>query len=87
MTTLTLTWGYTCSFCNKVASYIRNSFIAALFVSMTGYLDALGRAIQVSRQIEANQKLAHMLRHEYPHEDYAGVLAILNDKTLKEYYK
>jgi hypothetical protein len=54
---------------------------------MTGYLDALGRAIQVSRQIEANQKLAHMLRHEYPHEDYAGVLAILNDKTLKEYYK
>jgi len=87
MTTLTLTWGYTCSFCNKVASFIRNSFIATLFAWMVGHLDALGRAIQVSRQIETNQKLAHLLKHEYPHEDYAGILAILNDKTLKEYYK
>ena len=87
MTTLTLTWGYTCSFCNKLATMIRNSFVATLFAWMTGHLDAVGRAIQVSRQIEANQKLAHMLRHEYPNEDYAGILAILNDKTLKEYYK
>jgi len=54
---------------------------------MIGHLKAVGRAIEVSRQIETNQKLAHMLKHEYPHEDYAGILAILNDKTLKEYYK
>ena len=86
MTTLTLTWGYTCSFCNKVSSFIRNSFVATLFAWMVGYLDAMGRAITVSRQMEANQKLAHMLRHEYPNESYAGILAILNQKTLKEYY-
>ena len=86
MTTLTLTWGYTCSFCNKVATMIRNSFVATLFAWMTGHLNAVGRAIQVSRQMETNQKLAHMLRHEYPNEDFAGILAILNQKTLKEYY-
>lgn len=87
MNTLTQTWGYTCSFCNKVASFIRNGFIATLFAWMTGHMSSVGRAIKVSRQIEANQKLAHMLRHEYPNEDYAGILAILNQKTLKEYYK
>lgn len=87
MTTLTQTWGYTCSFCNKVATMIRNSFVVTLFVWMTGHLEAVNRAIQVSRQIETNQKLARMLRHEYPNEDYPGILAILNQKTLKEYYK
>ena len=68
-------------------SLLRTGFIATLFAWMTGHLASVGRAVQVSRQIEANQKLAHLLRHEYPHEDYAGILAILNDKTLKEYYK
>ena len=68
-------------------SLLKTGFIATLFAWMTGHLSSLGRAIMVSRQIEANQKLAHLLRHEYPHEDYAGILAILNDKTLKEYYR
>ena len=66
---------------------LKTGFIATLFAWMTGHMSSLGRAIMVSRQIEANQKLAHLLRHEYPHEDYAGILAILNDKTLREYYK
>jgi len=68
-------------------SLLRTGFIATLFAWMTGHLSSVGRAVMVSRQIEANQKLAHMLKHEYPHEDYAGILAILNDKTLREYYK
>ena len=55
MTTLTQTWGYTCSFCNKIATLIRNSFVATLFIWMVGHLEAMNRAIQVSRQIEANQ--------------------------------
>jgi hypothetical protein len=71
----------------KGYSLVRRSFITAFAVWIIGHLNAVGRAIQVSRQIEANQKLAHLLKHEYPHEDYAGILAILNDKTLKEYYK
>jgi len=68
-------------------SLLKTGFIATLFAWMTGHLSSVGRAIQVSRQIETNQKLAHLLQHEYPHEDYAGILAILNDKTLREYYK
>lgn len=67
-------------------SLIKSGFIATLFAWMTGHISSVGRAIVVSRQIEANQKLAHLLKHEYPHEDYAGILAILNQKTLKEYY-
>tara|TARA_Y100001937_G_C7028688_1_gene289035 strand:- start:462 stop:671 length:210 start_codon:yes stop_codon:yes gene_type:complete len=65
-----------------VLNYSRNLFdlIGEIFSS-------LGTAIRVSRQIEANQKIARMLRHEYPNEDYNGILAILNDKTLREYYK
>ena len=66
---------------------LKTGFIATLFAWMTGHMSSLGRAIKVSRQIETNQKMAHMLRHEYPHENYAGILAILNDKTLKEYYR
>jgi hypothetical protein len=68
-------------------SLLKTGFITTLFAWMTGHLSSIGRAVQVSRQIEANQKIAHLLRHEYPHEDYAGILAILNDKTLREYYK
>ena len=68
-------------------SLLKTGFIATLFAWMTGHLSSVGRAVMVSRQIEANEKLAHLLKHEYPHEDYAGILAILNDKTLKEYYK
>ena len=45
------------------------------------------KAVQVSRQMEANLKLAHMLKHEYPNETYQGIVAILNQKTVKEYYK
>lgn len=71
----------------KSYSLLKTGFIATLFAWMTGHLSSIGRAVMVSRQIEANQKLAYMLRHEYPHEDYAGILAILNDKTLREYYK
>ena len=48
---------------------------------------SLGTAVKVSRQIETNQKLAVLLRHEYPHESYDGIVAILNDRTLREYYK
>ena len=41
----------------------------------------------IQQLIETNQKLARRLRQEYPHETYQGIVAILNDKTLREYYK
>lgn len=68
-------------------SLLKTGFIAGLSAWIIGHMKAVGRAMEVSRQIETNQKLAHMLKHEYPHEDYAGILAMLNEKTLKEYYK
>ncbi len=72
-----------------VLNYSRNLFdvFKPPFRVILDFFGAMGTAIQVSRQIETNKKLAAMLRHEYPHEDYNGILAILNDKTLREYYK
>ena len=57
------------------------------FKVVADFFSSLGTAVRVSRQIETNQKLAVLLRHEYPHENYDGIVAILNDKTLREYYK
>ncbi len=63
------------------------NYSRSLFEVIGDFLSSMTTAIQVSRQIEANQRIAVLLRHEYPHENYDGIVAILNDKTLKEYYK
>ena len=65
-----------------VLNYSRN-----LFDIIGDFFSSLTTAVQISRQIETNQRLAVLLRHEYPHENYDGIVAILNDKTLREYYK
>ena len=72
-----------------VLNYSRNLFdvFKPPFKLIGDLLSSLRTAIQVSRQIETNQKLAVLLRHEYPHESYDGIVAILNDRTLREYYK
>ena len=72
-----------------VLNYSRNLFdvFKPPFKLIGDLLSSLRTAIQVSRQIETNQKLARMLRQEYPHETQQGIVAILNDKTLREYYK
>jgi len=63
------------------------NYSRSLFEVIGDFLSSMTTAIQVSRQIEANQRIAVLLRHEYPHENYDCIVAILNDKTLKEYYK
>ena len=63
------------------------NYSRSLFEVIGDFLSSMTTAIQVSRQIEANQRIAALLRHEYPHENYDGIVAILNDKTLREYYK
>ena len=72
-----------------VLNYSRNLFdvFKPPFKIIGDFFSSLRTAIQVSRQIETNQKLAHMLRREYPNETYQGIVAILNDKTLREYYR
>ena len=66
-------------------SLVKSGFIAALFAWITGHMFAVGRAIQASRQMEANEHLARLIRHEYPNETHFGIVAILNQKTMKEY--
>tara|TARA_B100001057_G_scaffold65708_1_gene59438 strand:- start:218 stop:433 length:216 start_codon:yes stop_codon:yes gene_type:complete len=66
---------------------LKNLSLPNPFVWIAEFFESLSTAVKVSRQIESNQKIAHMLGHEYPHEDYNGIVAILNDKTLREYYK
>ena len=63
------------------------NYSRSLFEVIGDIFSSLGTAVKVSRQIETNQKLAVLLRHEYPHENYDGIVAILNDRTLREYYK
>ena len=72
-----------------VLNYSRNLFdvFKPPFKAIGDFFASLSTAVKVSRQIDTNWKLARMLRHEYPNETYQGIVAILNDKTLKEYYK
>ena len=63
------------------------NYSRSLLDVIADFLSSMTTAIQVSRQIEANQRIAVLLRHEYPHENYDGIVAILNDKTLREDYK
>ena len=72
-----------------VLNYSRNLFdvFKPPFKIIGDFFSSLRTAIQVSRQIETNQKLARMLRQEYPQETHQGIVAILNDKTLREYYR
>ena len=72
-----------------VLNYSRNLFdvFKPPFKIIGDFFSAMSTAIKVSRQIETNKKLAVMLRQEYPHETHQGIVAILNDKTLREYYK
>ena len=73
MTTITQTWGYTCRICDKVTSFIY------------GFFNSLSNAIIISRQIEANTKIARLMRHEYPGLSEAQILSELNYKTIKSY--
>ena len=63
------------------------NYSRSLFEVIGDIFSSLGTAVKVSRQIETNQKLAVLLRHEYPHENYDGIVSILYDRTLREYYK
>ena len=74
MTTIAQTWGYTCRICDKVTSFIGNIF--------TSFYNAM----IVSRQIEANTRLARLMRHEYPGLSDIQILSELNYRTLRRVY-
>ena len=74
MTTIAQTWGYTCRICDNVTS-----FIGGIFTSFYN-------AMIVSRQIEANTRLARFMRHEYPGLSDVQILSELNYKTIRRVY-
>ena len=74
MTTIAQTWGYTCRIRDKVTS-----FIGGIFTSFYN-------AMIVSRQIEANTRLARFMRHEYPGLSDVQILSELNYKTIRRVY-
>ena len=40
---------------------------------------------QLARQMSANDRIAHMIKHEYPHMSVPQITDELNRKTLKFY--
>lgn len=67
-------------------SYLTNAVEIILF-SIVGFFKSLGKAIIVSRQAEANQKIVPYLRCEYPGWSDAEILAKLNREILREFEK
>jgi hypothetical protein len=67
-------------------SYLTSAVELILF-SIVGFFKSLGKAIIVSRQAEANQKIVPYLRCEYPGWSDAEILAKLNREILREFEK
>ena len=57
------------------------------FSSIFSWIGSIGKAIQVSRQMAANEQIARHMLHEYPEHTYYSLLAELNHKTLEVYTK
>ena len=57
------------------------------FSGIFSWIGSIGKAIQVSRQMEANAQIARYMLHEYPEHTYYSLLAELNHKTLEVYTK
>ena len=57
------------------------------FSGIFSWIGSIGKAIQVSRQMAANEQIARHLLHEYPEHTYYSLLAELNHKTMEGYTK
>lgn len=57
------------------------------FSSIFRWIGSIGSAIQVSRQMAANEQIARHMLHEYPEHTYYSLLAELNHKTMVRYTK
>ena len=54
-----------------------------LFKGVFGIFDRIGKAVMISRQIEANHYLAEKMLHEYPGHTVQSLAAELNRKTIE----
>lgn len=66
---------------------LRNLSLPNPFKAVTGFFASVGTAMQMSRQIAANEQIARVLLIEYPEHTYYSLLAELNYKTMEAYKK
>ena len=57
------------------------------FSGIFRWIGSIGSAIQVSRQMAANEQIARHMLHEYPEHTYYSLLAELNHKTMVRFTK
>jgi hypothetical protein len=53
---------------------------------MIGHLKAVGKAIELSRSVTANETIARHLLKEYPGHTYGSLLHELNQKSMERIY-
>jgi len=54
--------------------------------SIGSFFKRFSNAIEVSRQLEANRRIAYALRHEYPGMSEEQIISELNSKTIRRLY-
>jgi hypothetical protein len=67
-------------------SLLKSSFITAFAAWMIGHMKAVGKAVELSRSMSANEHLARMLLPEYKEHTYYSLLAELNRKSMESIY-
>ena len=67
-----------------VLNYSTN-LLESLFTSLKTFLVKVMVGWQMARQMSANDRIAHMIKHEYPHMSVPQITDELNRKTLKFY--
>lgn len=70
----------------KSFSLVREGFINGLASWMLGHARAVGKAVELSRSMSANELIATHLLKEYPEHTYYSLLAELNRKTMERVY-
>ena len=67
-------------------SLLKSGFITALASWIIGHMRAVGKAIELSRSISANEQIARQLLPEYRDHTYHSLLHKLNSETLQRVY-
>jgi len=70
----------------KGFSLVREGIIVGLASWMLGHIKAVGKAIELSRSMAANETVAMHLLKEYPDHTYYSLLAELNRKAMERVY-
>tara|TARA_Y100000385_G_scaffold175957_1_gene181820 strand:+ start:41 stop:262 length:222 start_codon:yes stop_codon:yes gene_type:complete len=66
---------------------VKNLSLPNPLKAVIGFFTSVGTAMQMSRQIAANEQIARVLLIEYPEHTYYSLLAELNHKTMEAYKK